>query len=110
MFKKEKTCKVGKADLKENMDSFKECIENMSKMENVKGFLILVDNSYDVEGKEPENKKQVKGMKAACGSLSTLANLVANIDSEIMDEYESFVSSKRCLDGLEELLKKMKGE
>lgn len=100
-----KTCKVGNADLKENMDAFNGCIKTMSEMKNVKGFLILVDNSY---GMDTEDKKHSPGMKAACGSLKTLVNLVSNIDSEIMDEYQNITKAQKGIDILEELLKNLK--
>lgn len=93
--KKEKTVVDHTKDLKD-------VIENALKLKGVRGFIVLVD----AQTKDEENKTYGTGLKAICGSGDVLANLIGNIDKEVMDCWRKKEEIKKLMNGgLDDLLK-----
>lgn len=80
----------------------KEAIDTALKLKGVRGFIVLVD----AQTKDEENKTQGTGLKAICGSGDVLANLIGNIDKEVMDCWRKKEEIKKLMSGgLDDLLK-----
>lgn len=80
----------------------KDAIETASKLKGVRGFIVLVD----AQTKDEVDKTHGTGLKAICGSGDVLANLIGNIDKEVMDCWRKKEEISKLLDGgIDDLLK-----
>lgn len=88
---------------KEIMKSYEDVIKLMKTKKNVKGFIVLVDDTYG----EKKKGETSKGLNACCGDLGTLANLVSNIPEDILEDYEHKKALKDALSGLKSFFDKI---
>ena len=80
----------------------KDAIEAALKLKGVRGFSVLVD----AQTKDEKDKTHGTGLKAICGSGDILANLIGNIDEEVMNCWRRKVELKKLLNGgIDDLLK-----
>ena len=80
----------------------KDAIDTASNLKGVHGFIVLVD----AQTKDEQDKMQVTGLTAFCGSGDVLANLIGNIDKEVMDCWRKREEIKKLMDGgIDDLLK-----
>lgn len=85
-------------------DSFNICLNKMKDMKNVKGFIILVDNTLD-------NKNGSAGLISTCGTAATFVNLIQNIDVNVLEaiaKATAFDCIAKNLGDIEELMKKLR--
>lgn len=85
---------------KEIMKSYEDAIKLMKTKKNVKGFIILVDDTYG----EKKKGEVSKGLNACCGDMGTLANLVSNIPEDILEDYKHKKALQEALGGLKSFL------
>ena len=86
----------------DHTQDLKDVIETASKLKGVRGFIVLVD----AQTKDEEEKTHGTGLKAICGSGDILANLIGNIDEEVMDCWRKKEEIKKLMNGgLDDLLK-----
>lgn len=86
----------------DHTQDLKDVIETASKLKGVRGFIVLVD----AQTKDEEDKTHGTGLKAICGSGDILANLIGNIDEEVMDCWRKKEEIKKLMNGgLDDLLK-----
>ena len=86
----------------DHTQDLKDVIETASKLKGVRGFIVLVD----AQTKDEEDKTHGTGLKAICGSGDILANLIGNIDEEVMDCWRKKEEIKKLINGgLDDLLK-----
>lgn len=88
---------------KEIMKSYEDVMKLMKTKKNVRGFIVLVDDTYGEEKKGETSK----GLNACCGDLGTLTNLVSNIDPDILEDYAHKKALHEALGGLKSFLDKI---
>lgn len=80
----------------------KDVIDTALKLKGVRGFIVLVD----AQTKDEQDKTHGTGLKAICGSGDVLANLIGNIDKEVMDCWRKKEEIRKLMNGgLDDLLK-----
>ena len=103
--KKAKKVETKKQDVKKVVDhtkDLKEAIDTALKLKGVRGFIVLVD----AQTKDELDKTYGTGLKAICGSGDILANLIGNIDEQVMDYWKKKEEIKKLMSGgLDDLLK-----
>lgn len=103
--KKTKNVEAKNLEAKKVIDhtkDLKDTIKAASKLKGVRGFIVLVDAQTDAE----KDKPQGTGLKSICGSGNILANLIGNIDKEVMDCWRKEEEFKKLLNGgIDDLLK-----
>ena len=103
--RKAKKAEAKKPEAKKVIDHTKDLadtIKTASKLKGVRGFIVLVDAQTDAE----KDKPQGTGLKSICGSGDVLANLIGNIDEEVMDCWKKKEEFRQLLNsGLDDLLK-----
>lgn len=86
----------------DHAEDLKEVIETASKLKGVRGYIVLVD----AQTKDEKDKTHGTGLKAICGSGDVLANLIGNIDEEVMKIWKKKEELKKLMSGgLDDLLK-----
>lgn len=68
-------------------------LNTASKMKGVRGYILLVD----AQTKDELDKTHGTGLKAICGNGDVLANLIGNIDPEVMDCWKKKEELKKIL-------------
>lgn len=85
----------------------KDAVETALKLKGVRGYILLVD----AQTKDEEDKTHGTGLKAICGSGDILANLIANIDPEVMNIYKKKEELKKLMtegmDNIDDILKEI---
>ena len=103
--RKAKKAEDKKQEVKKEIDhtkDLKEAIDTALKLKGVRGFIVLVD----AKTKDEMDKTHGTGLKAICGSGDVLANLIGNIDEEIMNIWKKKEEIRKLMDGgLDDLLK-----
>ena len=103
--KKAKKVEAKNQETKKTIDhtkDLKDAIETALKLKGVRGFIVLVD----AQTKDEQDKTHGTGLKAICGSGDVLANLIGNIDKEVMDCWRKKEEIKKLMSGgLDDLLK-----
>ena len=78
----------------------RDAIKAALKLKGVRGFIVLVD----AQTKNEENKTHGTGLKAICGSGDILANLIGNIDPEVMNCWKKKEELKKILtEGMDDI-------
>lgn len=103
--KKAKKAEAKNQEVKKVIDhtkDLKDTIKTASKLKGVRGFIVLVD----AQTKDETDKTRGTGLKSICGRGDILANLIGNIDKEVMDCWRKEEEFKKLLDGgIDDLLK-----
>lgn len=103
--KKAKKIETKNSEVKKEIDhtkDLKEAIDTALKLKGVRGFIVLVD----AQTKDEQDKTHGTGLNAICGSGDVLANLIGNIDKEVMDCWRKKEEIKKLMNGgLDDLLK-----
>ena len=85
--KEKAKCKKVRCDdlpQKERLEALNDVIDHLKHVKNLNGFIVLVD-----ETEETPDGKHRKGLNACCGPCDILCNLIANIDPDLLKEYEN---------------------
>lgn len=103
--RKAKKVEAKSKEVKKTLDhtnDLKDTIKAASKLKGVRGFIVLVD----AQTKDEQDKTHGTGLKSICGSGDVLANLIGNIDKEVMDCWKKKEEIKKLMSGgLDDLLK-----
>ena len=103
--RKAKKIEAKNSEVKKEIDhtkDLKDAIDTALKLKGVRGFIVLVD----AQTKDEKDKTHGTGLKAICGSGDVLANLIGNIDEEVMNIWKKKEEIKKLMNGgLDDLLK-----